>query len=378
MAFPPLPEVAADELERRQLALWKEEDLFHRTLEANREGPPFVFYEGPPTANGRPGIHHVFARTIKDLVCRFHAMQGESVTRIAGWDTHGLPVEIEVEKELKLNGKKAIEAFGVREFNARARRERVQVPGGVGVALRPDRVLAGLRAPLRHLQQRLHRDGLVAAGAAAPARPAVPRAPGAAVLPALRHRALEPRAGAGLRGRHHQLDLRHLPAGRRLRPRAAGVDHHAVDAALQRRGGGAPGPGVRRVRGRRTPAHPGDRARRTAEQLGQGRAELRRARRAAHVLRPRAGRAALPPAARGGAASGGPRLARGGRRATSSPRTTDPAWCTWRPRSARTTTRPGSEHGLALARPVGADGTFTGTTGPRSRAGWSPTRRPTT
>jgi isoleucyl-tRNA synthetase len=121
MAFPSLPDIGADELERRQLALWKEEDLFHRTLAANREGPPFVFYEGPPTANGRPGIHHVFARTIKDLVCRFQAMQGKSVTRIAGWDTHGLPVEIEVEKELQLNGKKAIEAYGVREFNARAR-----------------------------------------------------------------------------------------------------------------------------------------------------------------------------------------------------------------------------------------------------------------
>ena len=83
---------------------------------------PFVFYEGPPTANGRPGIHHVFARTIKDLVCRFHSMQGQAVTRIAGWDTHGLPVEIEVEKELKLTGKKDIERFGVEQFNARARK----------------------------------------------------------------------------------------------------------------------------------------------------------------------------------------------------------------------------------------------------------------
>ena len=121
MAYPPLSVGSADELERSLLERWKEEDLFRRTLEANREGTPYVFYEGPPTANGRPGIHHVFARTIKDLVCRFHAMQGQSVTRIAGWDTHGLPVEIEVEKELKLNGKKAIEAFGVEEFNARAR-----------------------------------------------------------------------------------------------------------------------------------------------------------------------------------------------------------------------------------------------------------------
>jgi isoleucyl-tRNA synthetase len=75
----------------------------------------------PPTANGRPGIHHVFARSIKDLVCRFRAMQGRQVTRIAGWDTHGLPVEIEVEKQLKLSGKKDIEAFGVERFNALCR-----------------------------------------------------------------------------------------------------------------------------------------------------------------------------------------------------------------------------------------------------------------
>jgi len=119
--FPPWPDVTADELERRQLDLWKSEDLFGRTLEASKDGAPFVFYEGPPTANGRPGIHHVFARTIKDLICRFHAMQGRQVTRIAGWDTHGLPVEIEVEKELGINGKKDIEKFGVAEFNARAR-----------------------------------------------------------------------------------------------------------------------------------------------------------------------------------------------------------------------------------------------------------------
>ncbi|MBA3522635.1 MAG: isoleucine--tRNA ligase [Gemmatimonadales bacterium] len=122
MSFPAWPDLGADEMERQQLALWKSEELFRQTLEAGREGKPFVFYEGPPTANGRPGIHHVFSRTIKDLICRYHAMQGESVTRIAGWDTHGLPVEIEVEKELRLNGKKDIERFGVAEFNARARK----------------------------------------------------------------------------------------------------------------------------------------------------------------------------------------------------------------------------------------------------------------
>ncbi len=118
--FPSWPDGTLDQLEQRQLALWKEEGLFRRTLEAGRGGEPFVFYEGPPTANGRPGIHHVFARTIKDLVCRFRAMQGREVTRIAGWDTHGLPVEIEVEKELNLGGKKDIERFGVAEFNRRA------------------------------------------------------------------------------------------------------------------------------------------------------------------------------------------------------------------------------------------------------------------
>ena len=122
MAFPAWPDLSPDALEQAQLARWKEERLFQQTLEARKNGPPFVFYEGPPTANGRPGIHHVFARTIKDLVCRFHAMQGQAVTRIAGWDTHGLPVEIEVEKELKLSGKKDIERFGVEQFNARARK----------------------------------------------------------------------------------------------------------------------------------------------------------------------------------------------------------------------------------------------------------------
>ena len=122
MAFPSWPDVTPNQLEQGQLELWKAEGLFRQTIEATREGPPFVFYEGPPTANGRPGIHHVFSRTIKDLVCRFHSMRGESVTRIAGWDTHGLPVEIEVEKELKLTGKKDIERFGVEEFNARARK----------------------------------------------------------------------------------------------------------------------------------------------------------------------------------------------------------------------------------------------------------------
>jgi isoleucyl-tRNA synthetase len=116
--FQPLPpERPADEVERELLARWEEEDLFHQTLEARAGAPTWVFFEGPPTANGRPGIHHVFARTIKDLFCRHRAMKGLRVTRKAGWDTHGLPVEIEVEKQLGISGKQQIEALGVAEFN---------------------------------------------------------------------------------------------------------------------------------------------------------------------------------------------------------------------------------------------------------------------
>lgn len=105
------------ELEDALLVRWREERLFARSLEAHESAPAFVFFEGPPTANGRPGIHHVFARTIKDLFCRHRAMKGFRVERKAGWDTHGLPVEIEVEKRLGLSGKQDIERLGVAEFN---------------------------------------------------------------------------------------------------------------------------------------------------------------------------------------------------------------------------------------------------------------------
>jgi isoleucyl-tRNA synthetase len=116
--FPELPAgQTAAQLEEAVLALWEREGLFARAQAARAGGPPFVFYEGPPTANGRPGIHHVFARTVKDLVCRHRAMRGHDVPRKAGWDTHGLPVEIEVEKRLGISGKQDIERVGVAEFN---------------------------------------------------------------------------------------------------------------------------------------------------------------------------------------------------------------------------------------------------------------------
>ncbi len=118
VAYPTLaPDRPQRELEEGMLERWRAEHLFERARASRAGGPPFVFYEGPPTANGRPGIHHVFARTVKDLVCRHRAMRGYDVPRKAGWDTHGLPVEIEIEKALGISGKQDIERVGVAEFN---------------------------------------------------------------------------------------------------------------------------------------------------------------------------------------------------------------------------------------------------------------------
>jgi isoleucyl-tRNA synthetase len=108
---------SVEELEASMLLTWTEEETFARSVEQNSQGEPFVFYEGPPTANGRPGIHHIFGRAIKDAVARFWTMQGRHVPRIAGWDTHGLPVEIEAEKRLGISGKPEIEKVGIARFN---------------------------------------------------------------------------------------------------------------------------------------------------------------------------------------------------------------------------------------------------------------------
>ncbi|MGB0685152.1 MAG: isoleucine--tRNA ligase, partial [Planctomycetota bacterium] len=107
--------------EAEVLADWAQEDLLARTAEARVDASPFVFYEGPPTANGRPGIHHVFSRSLKDAMCRFEVMRGQRVKRKAGWDTHGLPVELEVEKQLGISGKPEIEEHGIGPFNERCR-----------------------------------------------------------------------------------------------------------------------------------------------------------------------------------------------------------------------------------------------------------------
>jgi isoleucyl-tRNA synthetase len=104
-------------MEENVLKFWKQAEIFKKTVEQRKGGPEYVFYEGPPTANGKPGVHHVLARAFKDMFPRYKIMRGFHVSRRGGWDTHGLPVEIEVEKQLGFNNKQQIEAYGIDKFN---------------------------------------------------------------------------------------------------------------------------------------------------------------------------------------------------------------------------------------------------------------------
>jgi isoleucyl-tRNA synthetase len=115
------PAQSFPKLEERVLERWRERDVFHESVRRREGGKPFVFYEGPPTANGRPGSHHVLARVFKDVFPRYRTMRGHQVHRKAGWDCHGLPVELEIERELGLKSKADIEAYGIEDFNRRCR-----------------------------------------------------------------------------------------------------------------------------------------------------------------------------------------------------------------------------------------------------------------
>ena len=115
------PQIDLPAMERGILDLWASEGTFHASMDRTNAGEPWTFYEGPPTANGMPGTHHIEARVFKDVFPRFKTMQGHYVERKAGWDCHGLPVELAVEKELGFNGKPDIEAYGVGPFNDRCR-----------------------------------------------------------------------------------------------------------------------------------------------------------------------------------------------------------------------------------------------------------------
>lgn len=109
------------EMEEKILKFWEENKIFEKSLEIRKKSPRFVFFEGPPYANGKPGIHHVLGRVFKDLFCRYKTMRGFLVERKAGWDTHGLPVEVQTEKELGFKTKKEIENYGIEKFNQKCR-----------------------------------------------------------------------------------------------------------------------------------------------------------------------------------------------------------------------------------------------------------------
>ena len=183
------------------LDLWNRDKTFEKSVALLDGKPRFVFYEGPPTANGLPGVHHVMARVCKDIVCRFKTMTGHQVIRKAGWDTHGLPVEIEVEKELGISHKEQIEAYGVANFNAKCRESVFKYEKEWDQVHAADGVLARPRAPVRHLHQRLHRDRLVDPQAFLGKRSSLRRAQDRAVLPEVRDVPLEPRGEPRLQGR---------------------------------------------------------------------------------------------------------------------------------------------------------------------------------
>ena len=244
-------------LEQAELARWDEHGVFERSITQREGAPPWVFYEGPPTANGKPGLHHVWARVYKDLFCRFRTMAGTTWRRRAGWDTHGLPVEVEVEKQLGITGKQQIEEqVGIAEFTRLCRESVYSYVGDfarlthrIGYWVDMDAAYWTLspgyvESVWWHLQQ-LFDQGLLYEDLKV-----VP------VLPALRHRAVEPRARPARRlpRRGGRVRLR-PPAPGRPRPRrarrrrvAGRVDDHPVDAAVQHRRGRQPRSHLRRGR----------------------------------------------------------------------------------------------------------------------------------
>ncbi|RMF03552.1 MAG: isoleucine--tRNA ligase [Bacteroidetes bacterium] len=121
MAYPTFKQLNLPEIDRQILQFWDEQDIFAKSVDQRPADKPFVFYEGPPSANGLPGIHHVMARTIKDIFCRFHTLKGQRVARKGGWDTHGLPVELSVEKELGITKEDIGKTISVDEYNRKCR-----------------------------------------------------------------------------------------------------------------------------------------------------------------------------------------------------------------------------------------------------------------
>ena len=121
MKFKKLDQGKINEVEKKYSEYWEKNKIFEKSIKNRKDSENYVFYDGPATANGMPGIHHMMAKLLKDTVCKYKTMQGYRVVRKVGWDTHGLPVEVQVEKELGFNGKDDIEKYGIKEFNQKCR-----------------------------------------------------------------------------------------------------------------------------------------------------------------------------------------------------------------------------------------------------------------
>ena len=256
-------------------------EVVEETKRLRKGAEPWIFYEGPPTANGRPGLHHVWARVFKDLYPRFQTMRGHDVPRKGGWDCHGLPVEIEVEKELGLTNKHEIEAFGVAEFTERCRDSVSRyVEDWAALTERSGR-LDRHQGRVLDAVQRVHRVGLVDHPPDVGQGAGLRRPPSHAVLSQVRHCPREPRSRAGLPRRRRPVGVRALPDHRRWsdRRRPPRVDDHTLDSRLERR---------RRHRSRSAvPTHPrcsawARRHRGRAQRRGALRSRGRRRRRALH------------------------------------------------------------------------------------------------
>ena len=341
------------------LERWRERDVFHESIRRREGSPPFVFYEGPPTANGRPGSHHVLARVFKDVFPRYQTMRGHLVHRKAGWDCHGLPVELEIEKELGFHNKDDIERYGVAEFNAKCREsvlryidEWNELTERIGFWIDTDDAYFTLdndyiESVWWSLKQ-VWEKGLLYEG-----HKVVP------VLPALRHGALLPRGRAR--------------ATRTWSTRPSTCASRCVDEPASRCSPGPP------RRGRCVPhaalavdpdvdvrARP--HGRRDADPRRGARGA--RARRGCRDRRPHARARSCSGCATSRRSPTSPTTASAATpccRATSSRSRTAPASCTPAPPSARTTSGSPTENGLTIHNPVRPDGTFDERTGPVRR-----------
>ena len=184
--FPVYNQLNLPQINKEVLNEWDENDLFAKSMSEREGAPSFVFFEGPPSANGMPGIHHVMARSIKDTFCRFKTMKGFQVKRKAGWDTHGLPVELGVEKKLNITKEDIGKKISVDDYNRNCREEVMKYTKEWTDLTRKMGYWVDLDNP--YIRQQVHGDIVVAVEAALQQRPALQRLYNPALLACCRYR----------------------------------------------------------------------------------------------------------------------------------------------------------------------------------------------